>query len=70
MEMEELKNLFRLNGGWTVHMRKRNQGTQYVYASRKRKRARKVEEVYFAPLSKVENMTEEQVLEKLASITK
>lgn len=66
--MEELKNLFRTHGGWTVHMHKRNKGTQYVYASRKREG--KVQKVYIAPLSKVEQMEPNQVIEKLELIKK
>ena len=65
--MDQVKTLFR-SSGWTVHIRKRRKGTRYVYAARRVGEA--VKEVYFAPWSKVEHMTEEQVLEKLATIAK
>lgn len=63
--MEQLKEIFR-STGWTMHMRKRRKGTQYVYAARRI--GEEVKEVYFAPWLKVQQMSEGQVLEKLATI--
>lgn len=65
--MEQVKELFR-STGWILHMRKRRKGTQYVYAARRA--GKKMKEVYFAPWLKVEQMTKQEVLHKLATITK
>jgi hypothetical protein len=67
MEMEQVKSIFK-SKGWTLHMRKRRKGTKYVYAARRT--GEEIREVYFAPLSKTEQMSEQEVLERLALITK
>lgn len=65
--MEQVKELFR-STGWILHIRKRRKGTQYAYAARRV--GKKMEEVYFAPWLRVEQMSKEQVLEKLVSLKK
>jgi len=49
--------------GWTLHKRKRNKGVQYLYAARRK--GTKVKERYIAPFSRLEELTEEFITNKL-----
>jgi hypothetical protein len=69
MTVEQVKQ-FITDQGWTPQERKRGRGKLYLYAARKAKKSRKVEWRYIAPLSKVENLTEQDVLDRLALTTK
>ncbi len=62
MNMSRLRDLFK-NEGFTIHMHTRRKGLKYVYAAWRD--GGKVKQKYFAPQTRAELMTEEQVLEKL-----
>ncbi len=62
MDERELVSFLR-ERGWTLHKLKRNRGVQYLYAARRE--GTKVKERYIAPLSRLSELTEDFILEKL-----
>jgi len=58
MSVEEMEAIFKREG-WTVHRRKRRK-LIYIYAARRN--GLKVEEMYVAPLSKIKEMTSDQII--------
>lgn len=67
MNMNQLRDLFK-SEGFTVHLHTRRKGLKYIYAAWRD--GEKVKQKYFAPQSKAELMTEDQVLEKLVLLKK
>jgi hypothetical protein len=68
MNLEELKEIFKA-GGWTLHLHnRRTQGKKYAYAAWRE--GQKVKQLYVAPLARLEEMSREQVVEKLATLKK
>jgi hypothetical protein len=64
MTEEEARAILKAHG-WTWHIRKRRKGTSYVYAARKKKQ--KFIERYIVPLSRLEQLTEAELIGKLTS---
>jgi hypothetical protein len=62
MTEEEARAILKAHG-WTWHIRKRRKGTPYLYAARKE--THKVIERYIAPLSRLEQLTEAELIRKL-----
>ncbi len=63
MESSEMEDVIR-GAGWTpIQRKRRKQGRIYVYAAQRI--GGKVVERYIAPLSRIETMTQEQIISKL-----
>lgn len=68
MDMSELKEIFK-DQGWTLHLHsRRSKGKKYVYAAWRE--GQKVRQRYVAPLSQMEQMNQQEVLDKLATLQK
>lgn len=64
MNKMEIQSLLK-SKGWTMHRRSRISG-MYIYASRRE--GKRIREIYLLPEKKLEQATEEQVLEKIARV--
>lgn len=68
MTEEEARKIMQLYG-WVWHKRKRRNGILYIYAIRRRPKTKKFQERYIAPLSKLPELTEQDIVVKLTSRT-
>jgi hypothetical protein len=59
---EEAKAILKARG-WTWHIRTRRRGTPYIYAAKRLQD--KIHERYIAPLSRLPQMTEADIVDKL-----
>jgi hypothetical protein len=62
MEESELQSILK-SQGWAM-IRRRRYHQKYLYA--KQRKGNEIKEVYITPASRLENLTQDQVLEKLA----
>jgi len=62
MDERELVSFLKEHG-WTLHKLKRNKGVQYIYAAKRK--GTKVKERYIAPLSRLDELTEDFIINKL-----
>ncbi len=65
MTEEEARQLFK-QYGWTWRLRSRHHGTLYIYAARWGEQQKKVER-YIAPLSRLPEVTERELVTKLTT---
>lgn len=66
MTEDEARKIMRSHG-WTMFTRKRRRGTLYIYANRRRPKTYKFQERYIAPLSKLPELTEQDIVAKLTT---
>lgn len=64
MTEEEIRQVMR-RYRWTYLLRRPKGAAQYVYGVHKKPRSREQEEVYICPLSKIGELTEQELIAKL-----
>jgi hypothetical protein len=65
MTEDEARQVLRKHG-WIWHLRKKS-NRLYIYANRRRPKTNKFQERYIAPLSKLGELTEQDIIRKLTT---